>query len=157
MTTEIRVPITISGWVVLRDLHVEKVEVVRDDWAFSSLPYVSPYGDDKEVMVFKDEEGERVEADVDYVQPVRDLIEAHDITAHHWVTTFAAKRGEFEIEPKAMYVVVITEPRDYGDLSSDPVTGPFDTVGEATGWGFANITGEQHAFHVRRIEPARGR
>jgi hypothetical protein len=89
MTTEIRAPIVIRGWVVLRDLHVDRVEVDRTDWEWGPLPYVSEYGEDKDVLVFHeigaDRMTDRVEADVNITEPIHQLIDAADISAHRWV------------------------------------------------------------------------
>lgn len=89
MTTEIRVPIKLAGWVVLRDLRVERVEVERNSWEWGPIPYVSEYGDQTDVIVFHevgaDRMTDRFEADVNITEPIHQLIDAADISAHRWV------------------------------------------------------------------------
>ena len=76
MTTEIRVPITITGWIVLRDLKVSAIEV-DPGWEYGPLPFVSDYGEDPDVIVFRDiGEPDRYEGDVNITQPIHDIIEA---------------------------------------------------------------------------------
>lgn len=86
--TEIRVPIKLTGWIVLRDLRIDHVEVDRDSWEYGPIPYVSEYGDDTDVIVFRDgvdQRTDRYEADVNITDPIHKLIEEHDPPAHRWV------------------------------------------------------------------------
>ena len=90
----------LRGLQRLRDLHVEHVEIVRDDWDFSGLPYVGPYGDQSDVIVFRDlsrspmDSGrDRVEADASITEPIHQLIVNADIAAHRWMA------GKVELDP----------------------------------------------------------
>lgn len=89
MSTEIRVPITVSGWIVLRDLSIARVEIDRQSWEYGPLPYVSAYGDQTDVIVFHesgaDPRTDRIEADVNITDPIHKLIDAHDPPAHRWM------------------------------------------------------------------------
>lgn len=91
MSTEIRAPIVIKGWVCLRDLNIDRIEVDRTDWEWGPIPYVSEYGEDTDVLVFRDlsepdpAKRDRIEADVNITEPVHTLIDAHDVSAHRWM------------------------------------------------------------------------
>jgi len=99
MTTEIRVPIIVKGWITLRDLKVTEVELDRYDWEYSRLPYVSEYGADPDVVVFRDHSNvagysaDRIEGDVEITERVHELIGQKDISSYPW------RVGAEKIEP----------------------------------------------------------
>lgn len=122
MSTEIRLPIKIDGWVVMRDLSIDHVEVDRNGWEYGPLPYGSEYGEDKDVIVFRDlsehdpAKRDRVEADINIVAPVQQLVNDHDVSAHRWVA------GPVELDEPVRLLCVPT---------GDGTLGPSEDVSRA--------------------------